>query len=145
MNTSIQQRVMAGNARQRNQTTVMHWAHIIYQAGGCDWSTALLSAWTIYYLREYLKRGVVRFTYLKQDGTWREARGTLNADIIPPSKAPTGKQQAMIDAGLAEPNYKSIAYYDLDKEAWRAFNVDCFSHATGVAVLSNAINGEQLL
>ena len=136
---------MAGNARQRNQTNVMHWAHIIYQAGGCDWSTALLSAWTIYYLREYLKRGVVRFTYLKQDGTWREARGTLNADIIPPSKAPTGKQQAMIDAGLAEPNYKSIAYYDLDKEAWRAFNVDCFSHATGVSVLSNAINGEQLL
>ena len=126
MNTTIQQRVM-------------HYAHIIYQAGWCDWSTAVTSAWTLHYLREYLKRGVVRFTYLKQDGTWREARGTLNTDIIPPSKAPTGRQQAMIDAGLELPNYKSIAYYDLDKEAWRAFNVDCFSHATGVAVLTNVM------
>ena len=122
------------------QQRVMHYAHIIYQSPGCSWSEALQDAWTLYYLREYFKRGVVRFTYLKQDGTWREARGTLNPDIIPPSKAPTGRQQAMIDAGLAQPNYKSIAYYDLDKEAWRAFNVECFSHATEIALLSDVTN-----
>ena len=38
--TTTQQRVMAGNARQRIQTNVMHWAHIIYQAGGTDRSPA---------------------------------------------------------------------------------------------------------
>ncbi len=32
----------------------------------------------------------------------------------------------MIDAGLAEPNYQSIAYYDLDREAWRAFSIENF-------------------
>ena len=124
------------------QKRVMHWAHTIYQSGISTWSEALQAAWTLHYVRQYLKRGVIRFTYLKHDGTWREARGTLNPDIIPPSKAPTGVQQALIDAGLAQPNYKSVAYYDLDKEGWRAFDVCCFSHATEVAVLNELVNSE---
>ena len=118
-----------------NQQRVMHWAHAIYQSADCTWSEALQTAWTIHYVRQYLKRGVIRFTYLKHDGTWREARGTLNPDIIPPSKLPKGTLAREIALGLKEPNYKSIAYYDLDKEAWRAFDVSRFYQVTGITVL----------
>ena len=104
----------------------MHYAHEIYWSGvaGNSWKQAMICGWDAAYLREYLTHGVAEFTFIKQDGTERTARGTLNADIIPPSKAPTGKQQAMIDAGLAKQNYKSISYYDLDKETWRSFSVE---------------------
>ena len=108
------------------QTRVMHHAHIIYQAGGCNWSEALQAAWDLYNMRLWLAHGVAEFTYIKQDGTERVARGTNYPEIIPPSKAPSGRQQLAIEAGLAQPNYKSIAYYDLDKEEWRAFSVEKF-------------------
>ena len=70
------------------------------------------------------KRGVVRFTYLKQDGSERVARGTNYGEIIPPSKMPSGALARKIALGQAEPNYCSIPYFDLDKEEWRAFSVE---------------------
>ena len=126
MRTSIQQRVMAGNARQRIQSNVMHWAHHIHRTSDCSWSEALQRGWEMHYMKEMLAHGVVEFTFMKKDCTERLARGTNNMEIIPPSKEPTGRQQAAIEADLAEPNYKSIAYFDLDKEAWRAFSVERF-------------------
>ena len=104
----------------------MKYAHTIYQACECSWSDALQRGWDLYYLKEILAHGVAEFTYIKQDGTERVARGTNYPEIIPPSKAPSGRQQLAIEAGLAQPNYKSIAYYDLDKEEWRAFSVEKF-------------------
>ena len=108
------------------QSRVMHYAHIIYQAGGCNWSEALQAAWDMHYLRRWLALGIAEFTYIKRNGDTRTARGTLCPELIPVSKAPKGVLQREIDAGLAEPNYKSIAYYDLDREAWRAFNIENF-------------------
>ena len=136
MKTSIQQRVMAGNARQRIQSNVMHWAHHIYRTSDCSWSEALQRGWEMHYMRQMLAHGVVEFTFMKKDGTERVARGTNSGEIIPPSKAATGRQQAMIEAGLAEPNWKSIAYFDLDKEAWRAFSVERFVQVKRVMAIT---------
>ena len=113
------------------QQRVMHYAHELYnnvivfptKPAGERWKECLEQAWELHYLRYLLAHGVVEFTYLKRDGTMRTARGTNYLDIIPPSKQPNGHQQLMIDAGMEQPNYKSIAYYDLDKEDWRAFKV----------------------
>lgn len=105
------------------QQRVMHYAHILYKTGEYSWSDALKIAWTIHYLRHYLTRGVVRFTFTKQSGERREARGTLCPELIPPSRTPKGIVQAEIEQGLRQPDYSSIAYYDLDKEAWRAFSI----------------------
>ena len=113
MSTSIQQRVM-------------HYAHHIHNTHTCSWREALLRAWDLHYLRQMLAHGVVEFKYVKEDGTLRTARGTNCPDLIPPSKAPTGHQQLDIDAGLQQPNYCSIPYYDLDREAWRAFSIQRF-------------------
>ena len=122
-----------------NQQRVMHWAHAIYKSGFYTWSNALTEAWTIHYLREYLSRGIVRFTYVKKDGTLREARGTNNHDIIPPSKMPKGVLARQVALGLKQPNYRSVPYYDLDKEEWRAFDVSRFHHATGITVMEEKV------
>ena len=110
----------------KKQQTVMHHAHIIYNAGGCNWSEALQAAWDLHYLRRWFALGVAEFTYTKQDGTIRTARGTLCTELIPPSKTPKGTLEREIELGLAQPNYKSIAYYDLDKEDWRSFSIEKF-------------------
>ena len=119
-----------------NQQRVMHYAHSIYQAGGCTWSEALQAAWELHYMRLFLKHGVVEFEYIKKDGSARAARGTNCVELIPPSKQPTGRQQLLIDTGALAPNWKSIAYFDLDKEAWRAFSVESFQKVRKVAFLS---------
>ncbi len=143
MRTSIQQRVMAGNARQRIQSNVMHWAHHIHRTSDGSWSEALQRGWEMHYMRQMLAHGVVEFTFIKRDGTTRTARGTNYTDIIPPSKAPTGHQQEAIDAGLAQPNWKSIAYFDLDKEAWRAFSIERFVQVNRLAVVMPVVCEKQ--
>ena len=119
-----------------NQRRVMHYAHILYKTGEYSGSNALKIAWTIHYLRHYLNRGIVRFTYVKRNGELREARGTWCPELIPPSRSPKGIVQAEIEQGLRQPDYTSIAYFDLDKEAWRAFDIRMFVEAKGVAVMS---------
>ena len=123
MSTSIQQRVM-------------HYAHHIHNTTTGSWSQALRQAWEIHYLRHLLARGVVEFTYIKQDGTTRTARGTNYGEIIPPSKMPSGALARKIALGQAEPNYCSIPYYDLDREAWRAFSIENFVQVTRVAAIT---------
>ena len=109
----------------------MHYAHIIfnirhaaYASVGVDypWKTAVNEAWSLVRLREQLKNGIVTFTFFKQDGSLRDAKGTLHELLIPDDKKPKGD---MSDSA-AKPNNKSIAYFDLDKQEWRAFSIDKF-------------------
>ena len=130
------------------QQRVMHYAHILYNetpweltsilTDGIEsrWKEALRRAWELHYLREMLAHGIVEFTFIKKDGTLRTARGTNYPDLIPPRCAPSGRQQAEIEAGLTEPNWKSIPYYDLDKEAWRAFSIENFVQVNRVLAIT---------
>ena len=110
----------------------MHYAHILYgkqiittypfRIVKLDWKNAVKLAWYFVRLRKNLKDGIVEFTYSKQDGSFRNAKGTLHELLIPKDKKPKGD---MSDSA-AKPNYKSIAYFDLDKQEWRAFSIDKF-------------------
>lgn len=104
MKTSIQQRVM-------------HWAHRIHPTLECEWKEAVLHAWYMHYLHKWLEHGIVKFVYTKKDGSTRAARGTLHPELIPEERR---------SKGMRKPNWKSIAYYDLDKQDWRAFRVEDF-------------------
>ena len=71
-----------------------------------------------------LKKGEVNFTYKKKDGTIREVRGTLKADLLPKvevteseSESERPKKKRVIDEDV-------ICYYDLDKLAWRSFTFE---------------------
>lgn len=70
--------------------------------------------------KQKLLEGEVTFSFKKKDGTIREARGTLKADLFPnvkttESKEPTKKRAVAEDI---------ICYYDLDKTGWRSFRFD---------------------
>lgn len=63
-------------------------------------------------LHRMLCAGKVTFQYTKNDGTVRQAVGTLNAKLI--ANKPAGGQNKTKAAGYT-------TYYDLEKEAFRCF------------------------
>ena len=67
-------------------------------------------------LREDLSKGAVKFSYMKKDGSVREAFGTTNMNFIPIEQQPSDPDY------IGNPN--QIRYYDLDKKEWRSFISD---------------------
>ena len=85
-----------------------------------QWSGVVKYAWYFERLRRWMSTDIVAFSYWKNDGTIREARGTLNPELIPEDKRPKGTF-----AGIHQPA-ASFAYFDLDKQQWRSFTLDNF-------------------
>ena len=113
---------------------VMHLAHANWQSD--TWSERLHQAWAINAIRQCLQRGLLRFTFIKKDGSIREACGTLCNKLIPEAQRPKGVRAKRIEQGLEQPNYTSIAYYDLDKEEWRSFAVDSLDELRQVFIVN---------
>ena len=61
-----------------------------------------------------LHNGVVNFKYTKKDGSIREAKGTLNIDIMGEENAPSGTSNMNISDS-------TIRYFDLNSNGWRSF------------------------
>lgn len=73
-------------------------------------SEALQVAWLNKEITDNMRIGIVEFKFRKVDGSVRLARGTLRADMLPPTQG-TGKQP-----------HKSVqVYYDTDAREWRCF------------------------
>lgn len=66
-------------------------------------------------LRMRMELEIVEFTYLKQNGEIRVARGTLRRDLCP----------TIVGGGRQTPEHLQL-YFDVDKGAWRSFNKDRF-------------------
>lgn len=105
----------------------------VFAAEGFSKSDALLWAWYLVNFRTTLQNGVVRFSYIKKDGSLRLAKGTLNPTIIPEHKLPKGDMSD--GAALYEHNYAVINYYDIDKQDWRAFRITEFKERLGYAIV----------
>lgn len=111
----------------KNHQRVMSMAHIIYRRD-CDFSTitdvqpdwkrAVNDAWRIQDVRTAMQKGLVKIIYTKRNGEEVRRIGTLCADYIPGSKMPKGTGSSMI-----EPNYTTIAYYDITQGGWRSFHI----------------------
>ena len=82
----------------------------------CSKSRALTTAWEISNLRDCLRRGLVRFSYRKADGTERVALGTNNPLLIPTAQVPKSPGENVYRERLA-----IVTYYDLEKDNWRCF------------------------
>jgi hypothetical protein len=59
----------------------------------------------------------VIFSFIKKDGTMRNAIGTLHENLIPEGMKPKDPS-----ANFAGDNLK---YFDLEKNAWRSLSKDC--------------------
>ena len=116
------------------QSYVMHIAHANWPT--TDWSKRLKQAWMMADIRKYMRHGIVKFVFMKQNGELRNARGTLWDEIIPDDKKPTGIRQQRINEGLEQANYTSISFFDLDKQEWRAFKVESLVTVNDVLIAS---------
>ena len=63
-------------------------------------------------LKEKLRNGVAHFIFVKKNGEVREAFGTTNAAVA--AKYTNGN-------GISREFYKTTAYFDIEKGAWRSF------------------------
>ncbi len=62
-------------------------------------------------LIERLQKGKVRFTFIKADGSLREAYGTKVLDFVPFNKHPQGAKKPSDDV---------ITFFDLEKNEWKS-------------------------
>ena len=122
---------------------VMGWAHVIRRTTECAWSEALQRAWDMFYIHKWLCHDIVKFVYIKSDGSVRAARGTLHPELIPEEKRPKGIRQMQIAAGVRKPDYRTIAYFDLDKRDWRTFSPAYFIQECSVYLLSPATDNNE--
>lgn len=83
-----------------------------------DMLTATSKAIELETMKKRMMRGeVVRFAYMKLDGSVRVAVGTLQQNAV---------EANTIGTGISKRFYGMFAYLDLEKMAWRAFKVERF-------------------
>ena len=98
----------------------LHMAHILHKSKpGFAWADIVRHAWYFVRFRQWLKDGLVTFTYLKKDNSIRDARGTLCEYLIPQEDLPKGCQRSAV-------SYQIINYFDIDRKAWRSFDIRLF-------------------
>ena len=97
------------------------------------WRKHVAKAWLFEKLRTAMQSDVIRFAYVKNDGTTREARGTLCPKFIPLKAQPKGNYE---NDGEEEP--LRFNYYDIDALWWRSFYIDAF-----IDTLDEPINNKQ--
>ena len=73
-------------------------------------SEALVMAWRNYKLHQALMVRIVKFYFMKVDGTIREAYGTLNGRLVPATLGCDRKKNDTVQV-----------YYDTEVEEWRSY------------------------
>lgn len=124
-----------------DSSRVMHMAHKLQESYPAkSWSDCLKLAWQLIYLRNMLRSGIVKFSYLKGKTqsvpVIRHARGTLHELLIPEDKKPKGSP-------MYTPNYSTIAYFDLDRQDWRSFRLDALYNIDAYAMLTDVPLNEE--
>lgn len=95
-----------------NKSKLFHIAHSIKHQFN-SFADALRKAWVIIKLRARMKKQIVSFKFKKVDGSIREAKGTLRADLLPEIKVTSNKK-----------NHSVMAYFDVDAQVFRSFKVE---------------------
>jgi hypothetical protein len=89
---------------------VMSLAWQFVRKNGFSMSEALKCAWVNLKLKAQLKKQIVKFYFLKVDGSVREAYGTLKNDLVPETG---NSNRAKSDT--------VTTYWDTERESWRCF------------------------
>lgn len=100
-------------AKTTFRSRVFHWAHQLVKSTGKSFSVCLAKAWALYRLKKRMGRETVKIAFEKADGTLRIAYATL-------------KNTADKIKGTGKPNYKTLAYYDIESDGFRSFKLENF-------------------
>lgn len=93
----------------------MKYAHQLAKSTEKSWKICMLKAWELYRLANKMRQGIVKFAYLKVDGSVRHANGTLAN--MPVGISINGKR-------MTKPSYKTFSYFDVDKNEMRCFKIE---------------------
>ena len=102
-------------------------ANFLVNKRGFDRSKAFKCAHAIYRLTNELAKGLLEFSYMKDDGTLRHARGTLCdgvSDRFDEWKRKQAEKPKDKKAKAKTRPREIITYWDLDKEGFRSFRAD---------------------
>ena len=113
---------------QRRELTC-RLANFLVNKRGFERSKAFKCAHAIYRLTNELAKGLLEFSYMKDDGTLRHARGTLCDGVSDRFDEWKRKQAEKPKDKKAESKSKPreiITYWDLDKEGFRSFKAENF-------------------
>ena len=97
------------------RSRVCKYAYQIWLNTKASWSECMKRAWALYRLAKAMRAGTISFTYRKSDGTLRRASGTLRD--LPAGVTFNGKK-------MTKPSYKTLAYWDTEKNSFRCFRVE---------------------
>ena len=97
--------------KNTDKKTIFALALQFFKQTGYSFSECLKKAWQNFKLKSKMKKQIVRFYFLKVDGTIREAWGTICPDIIPPTEHTTNRKA----------NDTVQVYYDTEKQEYRSF------------------------
>lgn len=89
---------------------IMSTAWQFVRKNGYTMSEAMKVAWANYKLKQAMKNKIVRFYYRKVSGEIREAFGSLQDKLLPPTQG-TGRKA----------NDTLFTYYDTERESWHSF------------------------
>lgn len=89
---------------------ILNLAWQFVRKNGYTMSEAMKVAWANYKLKQAMKNKIVRFYYRKVSGEIREAFGSLQDKLLPPTQS-TGRK----------PNETLFTYFDTEKGEYRSF------------------------
>jgi hypothetical protein len=83
-------------------------------------------------LQDSLKKGRVRFSFRKVDGSVREAYGTLHPSLLPPPSEISGSRP---------PQPQVQVYFDIDAASFRSFKKENLLSIGDAEVINSPIEG----
>ena len=98
-----------------NNKVAVELGNYLRREEGLSQREAFLQAHKTIELLNMLNKGKVEFDFLKEDGTYRSALGSLHPSLLPQPVTPPKKTKEPVWPR----NY--FWYYDLDKCGWRTF------------------------
>lgn len=96
--------------KRNEMRNVMRLSWFFVRHNGLGMAEAMKLAWLNIKVKAAMQLRIVKFYFLKIDGSVREAYGTLKADLVPQ----TGD-------GDRRRNETVQAFFDSEKQAWRCF------------------------
>ena len=99
--------------KDMNLSSIMKQMWMFVKMYGMSKSEALRQAWKNFKLRQAMKKKVVKFWYMKIDGTLRQAYGHLIESMLPSTKG----------TGAYKPNPTTQCYFDTEVNSYRSFKI----------------------
>lgn len=97
--------------KTQDLSQIMRMAWRFFKITGEAFAECLKKAWANYKLVERMRKGIVKFYFQKIDGSQREAWGTLNEKLIPPTSGDDKRKK----------NDTVQVYFDTEVQEYRCF------------------------